>query len=434
MKTRQQIVDAIHQVLALRMAHSHLGAFHSDARLREDLALDSSATLKLLVHLELEHGLALPETALMNQELDTVRALARVLYDAQPRAKSGKVLEYEEDIKLHCFVSCLAEVVKRQLGLDHRVLYFGVWDAEVVVSDRCEISYHSPTISHDAFATWFGRLFGVQVRAWYEPSSTKEENARTLMQLVESRTPDQHIMVMLDLYLLPERVNEFNKDPFPHYLMLGPTHDPESWMMYDPDYRWEGVAARSRILAAVKRPTVAGGYVLSDKGIAAPSPKHIKAYFEASFGPTNELTSAIRRIVTAHLHGRDEQGRELPLEHLAIALDEVPILSIRKYAYEHGLAFFWRELALDEGEFDTWCEVIAELVKTYKVVQFQALKIGSTGNRELFSKLFDLLDQQDQRENLIKQRLGELFRRWCALAFATGAPHAAPRAQAGAAS
>ncbi len=144
------------------------------------------------------------------------------------------------------------------------------------------------------------------------------------------------------------------------------------------------------------------------------APNQIRAYFEACFSPRNVLTSAIREIVTAHQRGQDDQGRALSLAHLTAALDEVPILSIRKYAYEHGLAFFWRELALPEAEFDSLCDVIAELVKTYKVVQFQATRLAATGNRELFATVFALLEQQDEREALIKRRLHEVFRQWCA--------------------
>lgn len=414
MKTREQIVDGIYKVLSLKMSHWDLSGFHSDARLREDLALDSSATLQLLVFLELEYGLTLPEEALMNKDLDTVRAVAKLLYDAQARPSPTKLLEYEEDIKLHCFVSCLSEVVKRHEHLDHRVLYFGVWDAEIIVNERYEISYHSANVSHQHFVDWYERLYGVKAECWYDSSLSKAENVARLVSLVENRTEKQHIMVMLDLYLLPERVNEFNKDPFPHYLMLGPTPDPEQWMIYDPDYRWEGVAKKERILAAARRPTVAGGYVFTETGIRPPSFKHIKAYFEACMLNQNLMTNAIREIVSAHLSGVDKNGRELKLSHLADALNEVPILSIRKYAYEHGFAFFWRELDLVEVEFDHWCEVIDELAKTYKVIQFQAMKLAATENASLAEKIFELLDQQDQREATIKSRMWEVYRTWCA--------------------
>jgi acyl carrier protein len=414
MKTKQQVGECIYRVLVEKMGHPCSTAFHTDARLREDLALDSAATLQLLVLLELELGLGLPEETVMNHDLDTVRNVAKLLYDAQERPPSSKILEYEEDIKLHCFVSCLSEVIKRREGLEHRVLYFGVWDSEIVVSDSCAISYHSETISHSHFLDWYERLYGTKVESWYDAGSSKDENCRRLASLVETRSDDEHIMVMLDMHQLPERVNEFNKDPFPHYLMLGPTQDPEEWMIYDPDYRWEGVAKRDRILQAMKHPSVRGGFIFSDKAARAPTPRQIKAYFEACMLPAQfPMAEAVREVLTAHLEGRDRNGEELTLSRLASALQEVPILSIRKYAYEHGLAFFWRELGLAEQEFDHWCEVIATLVKTYKLLQFQAVKLSTTGDRKLAERMFAILTEQETRERQIKQRMIEAYRLWC---------------------
>jgi petrobactin synthase len=414
MKTKQQIADCIRQVLVSKMSHPCSTAFHSDARLREDLGLDSASTLQLVVLLELELGLSLPEEAVMKNDFDTVRNVTNILYEAQARPPSAKILEYEADIKLHCFVSCLSEVIKRHPGLDHRVLYFGVWDSEIVVGDRYNLSYHSESISHESFLIWYERLYGIKVQAWYEPALGKDENCQRLASLVETRAADEHIMVMLDMHQLPERANEFNKDPFPHYLMLGPTHTPDEWMVYDPDYRWEGVTKRERILQAMRHPSVRGGYVFSDQAARAPSAAQIRAYFEASFLPDhNPMTDAIRQILSAHLTGRDKRGQPLPLSALTSALEEIPILSIRKYAYEHGLAFFWRELGLAEPDFDPWCELIDALVKGYKLIQFQAMKLATTADRQLADRIFALLGEQDQREARIKRRMLEVYRQWC---------------------
>jgi hypothetical protein len=289
----------------------------------------------------------------------------------------------------------------------------------VIVSDRCRISYHSDTISHEHFLDWYERLYGIEVRAWYEPSASKDDNAQRLVSLVEDRAPDQHIMVMLDMHRLPERVNEFNKDPFPHYLMLGPTSNPDAWLMYDPDYRWEGVLPRDRILHAMRSPAVRGGYLFSDRGARAPHPRQIKAYYDACMRLDEyPMTEAIRQVLTAHLEGRDKNGDALTLSQLGAALEEVPVLSIRKYAYEHGLAFFWRELVLDEQEFEHWCDVIAQLVKAYKLVQFQAMKVSATGDRQVAERLFAVLDEQDERERQIKARMHEVYRQWCGVTFA----------------
>ncbi|MFT4175132.1 MAG: DUF6005 family protein [Luteolibacter sp.] len=417
MKTKQQIAESIYRSLVRNMKHLDVSGFQSDARLREDLGLDSSDTLELLVSLEVEHGLSLPESAIMDTDFSTVRAVAKLFFDAQPRTDAYKLLEYEEDIKLHCFVSCLSEVIKR-LDFDQRALYFGVWDSEIVVTDQCCISYHSERISHQFFIDWYERLFGIKVEPWFDHDTDREENVRKLVSLVENRTPDQHIMVMLDMHRLPERVNEFNKDPFPHYLMLGTTDKADTWFVYDPDYRWEGIAAKERLLHAARHPAVGGGYIFSDRKAHEPEPSEIRAYFEQCMLPDRyPMSEAIREIIEAHLNGLDKNGDDLPLSNLRHALVDVPILAIRKYAYEHGLAFFWRELQLEEAEFDDWCDVIAELVKSYKLIQFNAIKLATTGDRSIGDRIFEVLDQQVEREHRLKSRLQEVFAMWCEQTF-----------------
>lgn len=223
-------------------------------------------------------------------------------------------------------------------------------------------------------------------------------------------------MAMVDMFQLPERINEFSKDPFPHYLMVGPTAAPDAWMVDDPDYRWEGVLEKSRVENAARQPTVSGGYVLWERGVRPPRPCDISGYYQASMNlRTNPVTEAVRGVVRAHLLGRDRNGHTLAVSQLGRALEELPVLSIRKYAYEHGLAFFWRELSLPEEEFDGWCDVIAELVKTYKLVHFHAVKLAMSGDRALGQRLLDLLDEQDRREFRIKRRIDDAYHRWCAV-------------------
>lgn len=416
--TKQQIVDCIYQVLSTSMAHPYLSSFQSDAKLIDDLALDSSLVLQLLMFLEVEHGLAISDEALMNADFETVRSLTKVIYDSQGLPEVEKGLEVYEDLKIHCVASSLSEIVKRHPELDHRILYFGVWDAEACVSDDCVLSYHSDTINHTFFTDWYERLYGMKVTSWYQAEKSKEENIVTLTQLVENRTPDQHIMVMLDLYHLPERDNEFSKDPFPHYLMLGTTANADEWMMYDPDYRWEGVAKKERILNAVNKPTVSGGFVFSDKQITPTSNDTIDAYYQACMKlDTNPVTDAIRQVITGHLNGVSKSGQSLELGKLGKAVEEIPVLAPRKYAYEHGFAFFWRELRLPESEFDQLCDDIDVLSKNYKLIQFQAMKLGATENRNLADKILTLLDQQDEREFALKRRLHQAYLAWRSAMF-----------------
>ena len=413
--TKEQIVEAIFKVLSENMSLPNMDKFHSDARLLEDLALDSSMVLHMLMLLEVEHDMAMDESALMNEDFEIVRAVADTLYKGQNLPAYEKGLEVYEDVKIHCVASNLAEVVKRFPELDHRILYFAVSDANACVDDRFVLTYHDENINHDIFFNWYERLYGMPIRSWYDKQASKEKNLATLESLVQNREQGQHIMVMLDMFHLPERENEFNKNPFPHYVMLGPTNNPDLWFMYDPDYRWEGVFNKDRILNAVAQPTVSGGYVFSEQG-ARPTPAaEVNAFFEASVvRDANPVTDLIRAIISAHVKGEDKNGDPLPLENLIKAVEEIPVMSPRKYAYEHGFAFFWRELELPEPEFDDWCDVIDELAKTYKLIQFNAMKLSVTKNQAFAEKLFQLLDRQDLREFKLKQRLIEVKDIWAA--------------------
>ena len=413
MKTKEQIVDSILTVLSHNLAHPYINAFQSDAQLIEDLALDSVQFLQVLTFLEIEHGLEMPENALIKGDFSTVRELVQILYQAQGIPQTEKGLEVYEDLKVHCVASCLSEIVKRHPTLDHRIFYFSIWDAEVCVSDNYRLTYHRQDISHQFFTEWYEKLYGIKVDSWYDHSATKADNINTLCSLVDKRQANQHIMVMLDMFQLPERKNEFNKDPFPHYVMLGPTTDPELWMVYDPDYRWEGVIAKERIVHAVNQPTVSGGYIFSDQWVRPSSAKTIRDYIDTSVHwQHNPVTDAIRTIVKAHLAGRDKNDQPLAIEHLSQALEELPVIQPRKYAYEHAFAFFWRELLLPEAEFDQLCDAIDELAKAYKVIHLQAMKLAASAKPEFVEKILQVLDQQDQREFALKQRLHSAYQQW----------------------
>lgn len=82
--TRAQLVALMASVLREKMSMPHLGELDEAARLNEDLGLDSVMVLELLVHLELEHGLTLPEEAVLRKQDGTVGSLLDFLLDQQP--------------------------------------------------------------------------------------------------------------------------------------------------------------------------------------------------------------------------------------------------------------------------------------------------------------------------------------------------------------
>lgn len=420
----EQVIEAIHAVLRDHMNHPHLDRFAPDARLNEDLYLDSVLILEIFLSLELEFGMPAPEEAINRQDIETVRELAQLFTGEAAAVEVAKATPEGEgvhgedyiDIKVHCFVSSVCDALKRS-GIDQRPFYFSVWDAGFAIDDRWQLAYHDKSINHDFFRAWYERLYGVRMHQWFDPARSKDQNLAEMLDLLERKRDSEYLMVMLDLFHLPERENKFNQNPFPHYLMVEKTSDPKVWQVNDPDFRWEGRIARDKVIHAIRQPTVGGGYLFDRLEARKPAASDLRDFFLACHMPDrNPLVDGVRRIVGAHLEGLDG----LKLADLGAALREVPVISIRKYAYEHGFAFFWREMNLANADFDYWCDEIERVIQDYKALHYAVMKLAQTGDPSLADEVFRRLDTLDALERRIKAKLSEVFRDWCAF---QGIPH-----------
>ncbi|MBG9785811.1 DUF6005 family protein [Shouchella lehensis] len=311
-------------------------------------------------------------------------------------------------IKVHCFVSCVCEVLKKN-GIDHRPYYFGVWDADFFLDEHDRLTYHKENVDHTFFKNWYETLYGITLTEWYKNTASKEENVENLIQLIEEKDDDTHVIVMLDLALLPERENKFHHAPFPHYVMLEKTQDNDVWMMYDPDFRWEGEMDKAQILNAVRSHDVAGGYRFNGKTIQPPSDDTIKAYFRTCMkGRENPLTETLQSLVETFWSGSQRHR----LNELGLVMKQLPVLAIRKYAYEHAFAFFWKALQFSENTFEQWCDEIESLEKGFKIVQYQAMKVAKTKKEADYEQLCNQLKRQNERERRIKAQLILYFNEW----------------------
>lgn len=417
--TREALYDLIHVLLSERFELANLDAYALDARLNEDLYLDSVHLLQVFLHLELEHQMAMPEEAIAKQELETVDDLISLYIpkSVQPSfaltggdVDEGVHGEAYYDIKVHCYVSCVSAGLKAQ-AIDHRPLYFMLWDAKFDVNERFKLLYHSENIQQDHYSYWFTRLFRVPVEEWYDPLLSQEENYAVLLRLLDERRADQSVMVLLDMYHLPERENKFNQNPFPHYLMLEKSDVPDQWMVRDPDYRWEGLIDIETVKNAILQPSAGGGYRFDHSLAGAAKDEEIKALFEASLiEKSNPIVDALRDIVHAHHEG----ANGLSLADLSEAVKELPVLTIRKYAYEHGFAYFWRALDLPSDEFEMWCEEIETLIQHLKSIHYLALKLASTKEASDLAALNARIDEADTQEFKLKAKLRMIFDQWVA--------------------
>lgn len=415
--TVDRIILAIESILRNQLMCRQMHKFHPDARLAEDLYLDSILMMQLLLALELDCDLSVPDEAISAQHFSTVRHLAHFMLQRSPQEPQTPAAEAEfDDIKVHCVVSCLCDIIpKDDPAIDHRPFYFAVPDAEIVIDESHGLTYHHDRISHDLFTNWFYRLYNVAVISWYRPEWSKAQNTATLLQLLEQKTQTERIMVMLDLYRLPQRENKFNRDPFPHYAMLETTDDPDHWLMRDPDFRWQGVLPKADILHAIASEHVAGGFMFDAAALKPATNEVIRDYFNAVVNlDSNGLTNAIRQVLQHHL------SQDPTCEHLEKALESIPVLAIRKYGYEHALAFFMRAGLLTGDEFETWCITIEELVSQFRLVLYYAIKLARNeplDTAQQHNRIQSLLHTQDQREFAIKKRLSALFQQWCNIQF-----------------
>ena len=419
---RDAVIEAIGTVLREQMRHSHLDRFGPEARLNEDLYLDSVQLLQLILELEMVLGLPVSEEVINRQDISTVADLAALLVPDAEGAQGAQVQvagteglpsegvhgEMPYDLKIHCFVSCVCDGLKKR-GIDHRPFYALIWDAEFSITDGSRLAYHSEAMDHEAFRYWFERLYSVPLHSWYDHSRSKEENVACLLKLLENQGPGECIMVMLDMFHLPERENKFNQNPFPHYLMLELTDDPAIWQVRDPDFRWEGPIERDKLLKAIRQPTVAGGYRFDPSLAQPPGDEDLAAFFEACLRlDANPLIDATRAIVSAHAEGRNG----LRLADVGEALRELPVVTIRKWAYEHGFAFFWRALRWPDKEFQAVCDEIEVLVNGLTAMQYAVLKLARTGDAALVAAVLEKLDELDAVEFSIKRQLAAAKEAW----------------------
>ncbi|WP_342472210.1 petrobactin biosynthesis protein AsbD [Metasolibacillus sp. FSL H7-0170] len=81
--TRQQLIKSIYTIMENSLAMQTLSSFHEDARLNEDLYMDSIMVLQLILHIELDIGISIPDEMLVPKDFQTVGTLVSFLEKLQ---------------------------------------------------------------------------------------------------------------------------------------------------------------------------------------------------------------------------------------------------------------------------------------------------------------------------------------------------------------
>lgn len=397
--TPDALIDMLARILAGPMACPHMTAFGAEARLGHDLGLDSVQMMTLMLHLE-DAGIDMAEDTFDRAPDLTIRALAEALSGVAPAT------EDPVDIKVHCVVSCFCQALKDRGGIDHRPMYLGLWDGQVVVDDLARLSYHSADIDHGFYIHWMQRLFGIAVERWYDPAADKTRNLARLDALIADWQPGTYVMPMIDMFLLPQRQNKFAQDPFPHYALIEPTGDGDIWLMRDPDFRWQGLVPADDLRNAFLRDTVGGGFAFTHAAAHAAASDQIAAMYHATFDAERlPLIEAIEKVIEAHT-------TSLPRADLEPALRELPVIAIRKYAYEHALALFGDIEGKDHDAFEEACDRIAALHGGLNAVHRRAVAFSRSGSQDEVSGARTQLAELAILERGIKATLSDWFGRW----------------------
>ncbi|MFB7158835.1 petrobactin biosynthesis protein AsbD [Lysinibacillus sp. NPDC056232] len=81
--TRQQLIKSIYDIMGNSLELQTLSSFNEDARLNEDLYMDSIMVLQLILHIELDLGISIPDEVLVPKDFKTVGTLASFLEKQQ---------------------------------------------------------------------------------------------------------------------------------------------------------------------------------------------------------------------------------------------------------------------------------------------------------------------------------------------------------------
>ncbi|MEK3883840.1 DUF6005 family protein [Paenibacillus sp. PL2-23] len=312
----------------------------------------------------------------------------------------------EQRIKVHCVVSCLCEVIKRHSDVDYRPFYFHVWDSDFSVTEA-GLSYYSETEGHGVSMEAYERLFGIGTVQWHDPGKEPEANAARLVELVENAPPHRHVVVQIDMCLMPKRENTFNLNPFPHYVLVYASEVEGEWYVLDADMKWEGMVERETVLQALIRNPYPDGFYIEAESVRRPRPEEVAAYFYERHAPErNELVDGLRKLIV------DMAANRETLPRLGDALKQLHVIVIRKYGYDYALMYFHDELDLPRDNYEHWAQQIRDLVQAFHTVQYIAVKMSLTSRADMLPSLLDTLDKAEAIERGIKLELERELKLW----------------------
>ncbi|EJS67756.1 hypothetical protein COI75_23415 [Bacillus cereus] len=166
---------------------------------------------------------------------------------------------------------------------------------------------------------------------------------------------------------------------------------------------------REKVLHSVQDNPFGGGYYIDIEGIQEPTQEMVASYFMETFKKNdNELTMELKNLIIKMANEEDGYS----VSGLVAAVKQIPVLAIRKYSYEHAFAYFRETLQYSEQDFDYWCDRVEDIVQGFTNVQYRAIKMAMTNNKDMLFSIVEKLDEMNTIELQIKDELERQFLSW----------------------
>lgn len=176
--------------------------------------------------------------------------------------------------------------------------------------------------------------------------------------------------------------------------------------MIDADFRWEGTLPTERIRQSIIDNPFAGAFSFASDALQQPSGAAVQRYFTASMRDDNPYMTEIK-VLVERLHREGQWGT------MVKAVRQLPVLAIRKYAYEHGFAYFKENGAtMTDETFEQLCVDIDTLVKGFTTVQFRVMKGATLKQSSFIDDALRKLAELDELEGDIKRQLRTAYEQW----------------------
>lgn len=86
---REKMIEMIYHILKNKLELPTMAAFHEEARLNEDLYMDSVMILELILYIELDFGIKVPDEMLVPKDFQTVYTVIEFIKRQQCEALGG---------------------------------------------------------------------------------------------------------------------------------------------------------------------------------------------------------------------------------------------------------------------------------------------------------------------------------------------------------